>query len=80
MRIFLDTNVIVSALATRGLCADVLREVILRHQLVISDPLFKELKKVLRRKIGLPQEIVSGLIEMLQSDSHVAVATDLPDK
>lgn len=28
MRVFLDTNVLVSALATRGLCADVLRIVV----------------------------------------------------
>lgn len=27
MKVFLDTNVLVSAIATRGLCADVLREV-----------------------------------------------------
>ena len=79
MRVFLDTNVIVSAVATRGLCADVLREVLIRHQLVVSDPLLDELKKVLLRKIGLPQEMVFELIEMFQNDSHVGVATDLPD-
>ncbi len=36
MRVFLDTNVLVSAVATRGLCADVLREVLLSHQLLVS--------------------------------------------
>jgi len=44
MRVFLDTNLLVSAVATRGLCADVLREVLLSHQLVISPPLLSELK------------------------------------
>ena len=44
MRIFLDTNVLASAVATRGLCADVLREVLTRHDLIISNALLKELK------------------------------------
>jgi len=47
MRIFLDTNVLASAVATRGLCADVLREVLTRHDLIISNALLKELKLVL---------------------------------
>ena len=38
MRVFLDTNVLVSAFATRGLCADVLRHVLADHQLAASEP------------------------------------------
>ena len=51
MRVFLDTNVLVSAVATRGLCADVLREILVSHQLVISSPLIDELENVLHAKI-----------------------------
>ena len=32
MKVFLDTNVLASAAATRGLCADVLREVFASHR------------------------------------------------
>jgi len=39
VKVFLDTNILVSATATRGLCADVLREVLASHQLIVSDPL-----------------------------------------
>ncbi len=66
MRVFLDTNVIVSALATRGLCADVMREILVRHQLVVSEALFEELRTVLRAKIGVPDEVVSDLIDLLK--------------
>ena len=51
MRVFLDTNVLVSAVATRGLCADVLREILFSHQLVVSVPLLDELKNILHTKI-----------------------------
>ena len=69
MRVFLDTNILVSALASRGLCADVLREVLVAHNLILSAPLLQELQQVLRSKIGLPQELISEFIEILQQDS-----------
>jgi predicted nucleic acid-binding protein len=34
VRVFLDTNVLVSAFAARGLCADTLELVLLEHELV----------------------------------------------
>ena len=69
MRVFLDTNVLVSAVATRGLCADVLREILTSHELVVSAPLLSELKKILHNKIGVPQEIISDFTEVLTQDS-----------
>ena len=37
MRVMLDTNVLASAAATRGLCADVLRAVLAEHELVVRE-------------------------------------------
>lgn len=65
---FLDTNVLVSAVATRGLCADVLREIFVSHLLVISPPLISELKNVLLDKIGIPGKIASEFIGVLTQD------------
>jgi uncharacterized protein len=81
MRVFLDTNVIVSAVATRGLCADVFREVLVRHRLLISEILIDEVKAVLRGKIGIPSEIVSDVIAMLREGSILSRpsrSADLP--
>ncbi|MEA3230264.1 MAG: putative toxin-antitoxin system toxin component, PIN family [Thermodesulfobacteriota bacterium] len=77
MRVFLDTNVLVSAVATRGLCADVLREILVSHQLVVSSPLIAELKNILHTKIGIPQEIISDFIEVLNQDSILSENTKL---
>ena len=46
MKVFLDTNVIASATATRGLCADLFRTVIESHDLVVPDCLIVVLKRV----------------------------------
>ena len=66
MRVFLDTNLLVSAVTTRGLCADVLREILVSHQLVVSASLIAELKNILHTKIGIPQKIISYFLEVLK--------------
>jgi len=79
MRVFLDTNVLVSAVATRGLCADVLREILLSHQLVLSTPLLTELQNTLHTKIGIPQEIISDFIDLLIQNSTPSDNAELRD-
>ena len=76
MRIFLDTNVLASVVATRGLCTDVLREVLARHDLIISSALLKELKRVLQKKFSVPSQLISGFIDMLQQDTMLVVPID----
>ena len=66
MRVFLDTNVLVSAFATRGICADVLRVVISEHTLVTGEVVLQELARVLRKRIGLPPGAVLEIDEFLR--------------
>ncbi len=54
MRIFLDTNVLVSAFASRGLCADLFELILLEHELVVGTRVLVELRRALRQKIKLP--------------------------
>ena len=77
MRVFLDTNVLISAVATRGLCADVLREILVSHQLVVSASLIAELKNILHTKIEIPQDIISYFLEVLTQDSILSENTKL---
>jgi hypothetical protein len=50
VRVFFDTNVLVSAFLARGLCADLLRLVLTEHTLVGSEVVLDGLRDVLRRK------------------------------
>lgn len=61
MRVFLDTNVLVSAFATRGVCADVLRVVLTEHTLVTSEVVLRELTRALRTRIKLPARVVDDI-------------------
>ncbi len=66
MKVFLDTNVLVSAFATRGLSMDVLRVVLAEHQLLTSELVLDELRRVLADKIGAPAAVVDAAIALLR--------------
>ncbi len=72
MRVFLDTNVLASAAATRGLCADVLREVLTSHELLLSTQVLSELRRVLRTRFGVAQDLVDDFILLMRQDSVLA--------
>jgi len=72
VKIFLDTNVLVSSVATRGLCSDLMREIFSYHQLVISPELLKEIEHVLDNKLGLPKTLIYEFIDMIKQDSVVS--------
>jgi putative PIN family toxin of toxin-antitoxin system len=78
MRIFLDTNILVSAVATRGLCADVLREVLTFHEIIISAQLVSELRESLAGKLGVPGPLVKEFIKTLVQDAHFSEPSALP--
>ncbi len=76
MRIFLDTNVLASAVATRGLCSDVFREVLTSHELIICDFLLRELKHVLHKKFLLSPSLISEVLTLLHQDTVFAKSSD----
>ena len=79
MKVFLDTNVIASATATRGLCADVLRTVVEFHDLVVSEHLIGELRRILRDKFGASAEMIAEVASLLHQDTLHAEALPLAD-
>jgi putative PIN family toxin of toxin-antitoxin system len=55
VNVFLDTNVLVSAVISRGLCRDLFRTVLEEHDAVFSRLVLDEFVRVLRDKFGAPQ-------------------------
>jgi predicted nucleic acid-binding protein len=58
LRIFPDTNVLFAALATRGLCSDLLRAMLAEHEIVIGAPVLAELRRNLLNKLRMRAEQV----------------------
>lgn len=82
MRIVLDTNVIVSALATRGLCADLFQAVLAEHELLVGETVLAELRSVLHRKLRLPDATIDALDAFLRRQAVIvsAATTGSPDR
>ncbi|HCS49103.1 MAG: putative toxin-antitoxin system toxin component, PIN family [Candidatus Aminicenantes bacterium RBG_19FT_COMBO_58_17] len=66
MRILLDTNVIFSAFAARGLAQAVFELCLENHTIVISEPILFELSTHLRKKLKMPDEKAGLIIDYLK--------------
>lgn len=75
MRVFLNTNILVSGFATRGLSADVVRHVLAKCELLTSEVVLEETRRVLTEKFGVPDE-KAGEIDRLLRQHHVEPAPE----
>ena len=78
MRVFLDTNVLVSAFAARGLCAEVLEVVLLDHDLVVGRAVLSELDRALRAKIKLSAASSAVITHFVSGEAAQVVDKALP--
>ncbi|MCC6197148.1 MAG: PIN domain-containing protein [Burkholderiales bacterium] len=69
MRVFLDTNVLVSAFASRGLCAELLELVLLDHDLIVGRNVLRELDKALREKLKLPAARAAEVVDFVSTEA-----------
>ena len=72
MRVFLDTNVLVSAFASRGICADLLRHILVEHELITGEVVLTELKRTLLKRINVPPKVVADIEHLLRDHQVVA--------
>ena len=78
MRVFLDTNVLASGIATRGLCSELLESVIHDHELLTCRPVLRELERVLARKFRLPEAVVAGFLALLKAEGTLVESRKNP--
>jgi putative PIN family toxin of toxin-antitoxin system len=71
VKVFLDTNVVVSALATRGLCADLFHAILAEHELVLGETVLEEVREVLGRKLRVPRDTLVELEALLRAQAVV---------
>ena len=79
----MDTNVLVSALATRGLCADLYERLLTEQEVVICEPVVAEVLDILQRKFNATAELlikVEAELRLLQVIPAQVTAPSLPIK
>jgi uncharacterized protein len=78
LKVFLDTNVLASSIATRGLCSELLESVIHDHELLTCRPVLRELERVLAEKLRLPEAVVTGFLSLLKAEGVVVESRKNP--
>ncbi len=79
MRVCLDTNVLVAAVATRGLAADVVRLVLAEHDLVIPEVVLVEFRRVLATQLKLPASRIAEVETFLREQEVIPKPARLLD-
>ena len=81
MKVFFDTNVLISAFTTRGLSADLFRLVVAEHELLTEEVNLTEFRRVLRERFKVPPAEIAMVEDQLRSHTIVPRPTapsDLP--
>jgi putative PIN family toxin of toxin-antitoxin system len=79
VRIALDSSVLIAAHISRaGVCAEMLEDVLLHHELVISGFILEELGRTLVEKFNFPRRDAAQVGAFLRRVSIVVQPTDLP--
>ena len=76
----LDTNVLVSAFASRGLCAELVELVLLDHDLILGRNVLREFAKALREKVKLPAPRSAEIVDFVSSEAAQIVSKAEPAK
>ncbi|MCK4523681.1 putative toxin-antitoxin system toxin component, PIN family [candidate division WOR-3 bacterium] len=80
MKVVLDSNVIVSAFATRGLCLSIFELSILTNTVVVSKHILSEVERILKNKINVPINTVNNIINYLEENCEILDYTKLPKR
>jgi len=67
VKLLLDTNVLVAAFITHGVCNELLEHCALHHQVILSSHILEEFRRVLTQKFAFSQHEVDEASQLLIS-------------
>ena len=79
MKVVLDTSTLIAAHISRaGVCAELMEEILLNHELIISEFILGELQRKLRDKFRIPDADVREVTEFLRTAATSVIPAELP--
>jgi uncharacterized protein len=78
VKVFFDTNVLVSAYTTRGICADLLRYILAEHELLTGEVNLVELRRVLHTRFHASPELIETVEAELRDQTVIPKPTSPP--
>ena len=77
MRLVLDTNVLIAAFISHGVCNELLEHCVLNHKLVLSKFILGELKEKLTGKFKFTVRETNAVVQLVTSRSEVVPTSPL---
>jgi len=71
MRVILDSNIFIAAVASRGLCEAIVELCLERHSLVAGEGILGEIDDKLRTKIKVPSRVVAEYMKFLRQNADL---------
>lgn len=78
MKVFLDTNVLISAFTARGLSAELFRYLLAEHEILTGDVNVIELRRVLRVSFGATADQIASVEAQLRDQTIVPKPASRP--
>ena len=78
MTILLDTNVLIAAFISRGLCDELLEHCTHRYELVTCEFILKEYREKLVSKFSIPRRQASNAVTLLREQMVLSQPANLP--
>lgn len=80
MRVVLNTNVLLAALGTRGLCEAVLGSCLAFHEVIISEHIIGQVQRNLTGKFKMPARLAQQIERMLREHCEVCEPREVSSK
>ncbi|HLB59966.1 MAG TPA: putative toxin-antitoxin system toxin component, PIN family [Bdellovibrionota bacterium] len=78
MKLVIDTNVLIAAFATHGLCESVFEIAVSQHEMFISDHILGEIRKALQLKLKVPEKFIEETIDYLKEYCLLETPLEIP--
>jgi len=78
VRVVLDTNVLVAAFASRGLCEAVVEICLSCHEIFLSEPILGELGRHLKGKLKVPKRQANEILSLLRQQATMVEPLEVP--
>lgn len=71
MRLLLDTNVLIAAFISRGVCSELVEDCLVNHTVCVSESIMEEFSHALADKFGFTAESVQRAVRFLEGNCEI---------
>jgi len=72
MKIITDSNIIISAFSSHGLCKSLFEFLIENHTIIISEYIIQEVDRIFLKKLKMPKENVDEIVLFLRETAFIS--------